>query len=163
MADILIRGMEMPKNCTECPCFSQWDDCGINHEWKFADEFDKTKDRLPSCPLGPLPEKHGRLGDLDKLEDAFIRYYLEQERNNNLVFAAVEIKQRIADMMGDWPTIVPAEGGRKMENNICFNCKHVSKYPECPATNDDIVFASNGDTIVRCKAYEEAEGGTDNG
>ena len=45
-----------------------------------------------------------------------------------------------------------------MEKNICFTCKHVSEYPVCPAAYDDIVFASNGDTIVRCKAYREAEG-----
>ena len=51
----------------------------------------------------------------------------------------------------------------KMEKNICFTCKHVSEYPECPATNDDIVFASNDDTIVHCKAYREAEGGSEDG
>lgn len=96
MPDILIRGMEIPKNCAECPCISQWDDCEINHEWKFADEFDKTKDRLPSCPLISLPEGHGRLGDLDALM-------------NNI--GDVPYKGAVRRVLMSAPTIVPAEGG----------------------------------------------------
>lgn len=111
MDDILIRGMEMPESCDKCSLFNEcW--CmalGIEN-WRKSYNKPEQGERLPDCPLVPLPEGHGRLGDLDKLEDAFIRYYLEQERNNNLVFAAVEIKQHIADMIEDWPTIVPAEG-----------------------------------------------------
>ena len=58
-----------------------------------------------------------------------------------------------------WPN--PEEGGVKVEKNICFECRYASEYPECPATSDDIVFASNGDTIVSCKAHEEVEGGSE--
>ena len=59
MADILIRGMEMPKDghivvriyangdvCEPTPCPGVWRKVG---------------------ELSPLPEKHGRLGDLDAL------------------------------------------------------------------------------------------------
>lgn len=121
MADVLIRGLEMPDGCHNCR-FSYFDKgetndgepctvlmCSAMNQGTNGAEYDGNRPFW--CPLVPLPEGHGRLGDLDKLEDAFIRYYLEQERNNNLVFAAVEIKQRAADMIGDWPTIVPAEGG----------------------------------------------------
>ena len=109
MADIVIRGMEMPKTCGDCPLSALRMDCkltgkDISHDW--------MKRKIPGwCPLVPLQEGHGRLGDLDALEDAFIRYYLNQERSNHLVFTPVEIKQHFADMIGDWPTIVPAEGG----------------------------------------------------
>ena len=100
MADLVIQGMEMPKNCAECPCLSEWDDCGINHEWKFADEFDNTKGRLPSCPLIPLPEGHGRLIDGDKLAG--------EMKNRKWIIG------RASDpdcLVFDAPTIVPAEGG----------------------------------------------------
>lgn len=106
MADIMIRGMEMPTQCGNCPISTNTRRCTIL--WR---EFGDPSKRLKDCPLVPFPEGHGRLGDLDKLEDAFIRYYLSQERSNHLVFTPVEIKQHFADMIEDYPTIVPAEGG----------------------------------------------------
>ena len=65
---VIVKGMEMPKNCRICPCF-QYD--------MFDDDIDgyckalKTKimnrsKHHPDCPLIELPP-HGRLGDLDKL------------------------------------------------------------------------------------------------
>ena len=120
MADILIRGMETPKTCCECDLKTYepekvWNDNGIERigVWacKRTGEIIWNTRRGENCPLVPLPAEHGRLGDLDALEDAFIRYYLNQERSNHLVFTPVEIKQHFADMIGDWPTIVPAEGG----------------------------------------------------
>jgi hypothetical protein len=101
MADIIIKGMEMPLLKTELIIFPS------GH----VQIYDSHESYLGAAQALPLPEKHGRLIDADAFEDAFIRYYLEQERSNNLVFAAVEIKQHLADMIGDWPTIVPAEGG----------------------------------------------------
>lgn len=104
MMSILIRGMEMPKERSLWLCI----------------KTDGTVYNIKPGGVGtahavgtavPLPEKHGRLIDAEAFEDAFIRYYLSQERNNHLVFTPVEIKQHLADMIGDWPTIVPAEGG----------------------------------------------------
>lgn len=109
MADILIRGISLPED--ELKYVSLWI-YGDGRVYVSKNASAASSKRLQDLAI-PLPEGHGRLGDLDKLEDAFIRYYLEQERNNNLVFAAVEIKQRVADMIGDWPTIVPAEGGEE--------------------------------------------------
>ena len=65
---VIVKGMEMPKNCRICPCF-QYD--------MFDDDIDgyckalKTKimnrsKHHPDCPLIELPP-HGRLGDLDEL------------------------------------------------------------------------------------------------
>ena len=65
---VIVKGMEMPKNCRICPCF-QYD--------MFDDDIDgyckalKTKimnrsKHHPDCPLIELPP-HGRLGDLGKL------------------------------------------------------------------------------------------------
>lgn len=55
MSSILIKGMEMPKNCLRCPIF-----CGLPYQYR--DE----KGRRPDCPLTELPP-HGRLIDADKL------------------------------------------------------------------------------------------------
>lgn len=102
MADLIIRGMEMPKSCMDCPlvvCLNTKDD----------------------CPISPLQEGHGRLIDADAFEDAFIRYYLSQERSNHLVFTPVEIKQRFADMIADFPTIIEADIEWKMKNCCCFS------------------------------------------
>lgn len=104
MADILIRGLEMPKDG------SLW--LLIRPDGIVFKIKDNNKSGLPKEGTAVfLPEGHGKLGDLDKLEDAFIRYYLSQERSNHLVFTPVEIKQHFADMIADFPTIVPAEGG----------------------------------------------------
>lgn len=56
MSDILIRGMEMPKNCASCK-FVDSGECGLlpPHEL-----FDFTKRRDKYCPLIPAPP-HGRL------------------------------------------------------------------------------------------------------
>ena len=66
---VIVRGMEMPKNCMSCPfpavgvdayyCHCPTQD-GKEYDFKYADTIPDT------CPLIELPP-HGRLGDLDKL------------------------------------------------------------------------------------------------
>ena len=70
---ILIKGMEMPTNgCKDC--------IFVNRKW-FGDVCPFLKREVTGnverggsqtdCPLVPVPEPHGRLGDLDKLEKMF--------------------------------------------------------------------------------------------
>jgi hypothetical protein len=75
------------------------------------------------CPLRPLPEKHGRLGDLDELKASFaesineckkwIKELEENEDNETMPLANqafctfVEAALRLKSI----PTIVEAEGG----------------------------------------------------
>ena len=66
---VYIKGMEMPNNCQECAC--------INDEYFYCQAVNrKPKDenvisRRPDwCPLIEVP-LHGRLGDLDRLEQMF--------------------------------------------------------------------------------------------
>ena len=177
---IVIMGMEMPKTCVQCDLkrYDQeriWTDNGTEllGAWvcKRTDEIIWNTQRGENCPLLPLPAGHGRLGDLD----ALVSKYTE-EKNKLEEWAKIHEKEgrlamfRACHLRSAYlaeaklnieaaPAIVPAEGGGEMENNICFTCKHVSEYPECPATTGDIVFASNGDTIVSCKAHKEVEGG----
>ena len=65
MADILIKCMEMPKNCSRCQfCF------GANNICPWTREYATSTKRHPDCPLIEIPE-HGRLIDADKLEVNF--------------------------------------------------------------------------------------------
>lgn len=57
MADILIRGMEMPQRCRDC-CFA-WFVFTCHLAGKTHDDVLRT--RPDWCPLIPLPEGHGRL------------------------------------------------------------------------------------------------------
>lgn len=76
--DILIKYMEMPKSCEECPLFFEYynpiEKKNIFHcrargegDSRFADDFDwHTKPtEEEGCPLVPVPE-HGDLIDRDK-------------------------------------------------------------------------------------------------
>ena len=66
MSDILIKNMEMPENCYYCALGVYEYPCG------FTNQEHLCKDgRPPDCPLVEVPP-HGRLGDLDKLEQMFV-------------------------------------------------------------------------------------------
>lgn len=97
MADILIRGMEMPKNCIDCPLMVDrfdTDACALQSQ-EANEAFESWDDMRRGCPLFPLPEGHGRLGDLDALA--------KQCDSPHWCVWLNEIQ--------DAPTIVPGEGG----------------------------------------------------
>lgn len=67
---ILIKGMEMPTDCTEC-----WFRKTARHEYlvdcqicPFTGDTTPYTKRKDNCPLVPVP-KHGRLIDADALMD----------------------------------------------------------------------------------------------
>lgn len=99
MADIIIRGMEMPKSCDECRLFNEcW--CmalGID-DWRKSYNKPPEGERLPDCPLVPLPAGHGRLIDADALGDfPYNISFCDEGDVENWIASA--------------PAIVPAEGG----------------------------------------------------
>lgn len=49
MADLLIKGMEMPKTCAVCRLLFLGQVCALNRKIKYFDEGDKY--RHPHCPL----------------------------------------------------------------------------------------------------------------
>ena len=70
---ILIKGMEMemPRNCWECEfnksTLDRMDFCTLtNKQYNWG-----LSERPSDCPLIEVPP-HGRLGDLDKLEQMFV-------------------------------------------------------------------------------------------
>lgn len=95
---ILIKGMEIPKNCDGC----HFDiDCPYDES---QDGYKMMGGRPHKCPLVPVPP-HGRLGDLDKLERGLrhMAKYQDGERQQGILGCCETI--RLA------PTIIPAEEG----------------------------------------------------
>ena len=62
--DILVKEMEMPKNCVDCPFSKSNVDLGINDSWhlfcvlptvaEFVTDYEDI--RHPSCPLVEVPD-----------------------------------------------------------------------------------------------------------
>ena len=95
MPDILIRGMEMPKTCSQCPLCYDYMMCSLR-EGRFShmgESFDCCEMRLADCPLVELPP-HGDLIDMDKIR------YTE-------LYGGVEVTT--ANWIDSLPVIVPAE------------------------------------------------------
>lgn len=108
MADLVIRGMEMPKNCFLCRFFREVQDydgtfgCCLAAKKEINLEINLKFD---GCPLVPLPEWHGRLGDLDALisdKSGEATLWCGYEYQDHSVVFEEDIKNA--------PTIVPAEG-----------------------------------------------------
>lgn len=121
---ILIKGMEMPKSCFDCPChhhkvddgYYDYEICGasgtvFNDGYSSVtghkDHINPFKARLDNCPLISVP-KHGRLIDADAFES--IKYELPngQKSFNRGFHSGVQYVQRL---IMNAPTIIPAEGG----------------------------------------------------
>ena len=89
---VLIKGMQMPKNCAECPVALSGKYCRINQTHTTYIELPIRQDH---CPLVEFPEHHGRLIDEDEIEIPS----LETVNDQYLVFDAIK----------DVPTIIEAE------------------------------------------------------
>ena len=106
---VYIPNRELPRHCFGCSTKIDPDNrrCNIDGHL-FKETLSKISSRRDeACTLVHVPP-HGRLGDLDALIEKVIAKYLEHERNGELVFAAAEIKQDIADLISIAPTIIQA-------------------------------------------------------
>lgn len=70
---VIVRGMEMPKSCSDCPLNYDQMACDVTGTRWWSDTmvlmgFDSDKERLYDCPLVEIPTPHGRLIDADKLD-----------------------------------------------------------------------------------------------
>ncbi len=68
---VLIKGMQMPKNCAECPVALSGKYCRINQTYTTYIELPIRPDH---CPLIELPEHHGDLIDRDTIEKAVLKW-----------------------------------------------------------------------------------------
>ena len=76
---ILIKGMEMPTTCGNCPVHKLWpeDDgaqCMIKREL-----WTKYSKRNPDCTLIEIPDGHGRLIDADAVERNLVKMQMAQK------------------------------------------------------------------------------------
>lgn len=98
----IIKGMEMPEYCYECPCHNG--ENGYCQAYKSGYLY--SIERPAKCPLIPLPQGHGRLIDADAVTQEAYRRLLECKKYGNefekpyAVIRAIETAK----------TIVPAEG-----------------------------------------------------
>ena len=109
MADILIRGMELPRDCSVCELsqkrvFACSVMCPITGQTVgyYDHGFHLEKH---DCPLVPLPEGHGRLTDADELFDT-MRFHRDHAELNDV---RLGLDEAVGVVMNA-PTIVPEEG-----------------------------------------------------
>lgn len=112
MADILIRGMEMPGHCLRCPLRDNDDDhCVLQPA---SAETDTWEFQRKHCPLLPLPEGHGRLIDADAFKSMCLSATKEAKpdfiRHEDWLKSCA-ITMSFCRDIDERPTIVPAEGG----------------------------------------------------
>lgn len=87
---IIIKGMEMPKNCGTCPL--RRGDCS---------QRIYMEKRPDNCPLVPVPP-HGRLIDADEMRDEWLI-----NGENEYVYDTNAFLESIDNQ----PTVIPAEFG----------------------------------------------------
>ena len=121
MADILIRGMEMPKSCDVCPFVGTNDDlmsddyrymyCGFPYVGQYVTDYEAT--RHADCPLVLLPEGHGRLIDADSFKADCLAATKDAKpdfvRHEDWLKSCAVTMSFCRDI-DERPTIVPAEG-----------------------------------------------------
>lgn len=119
---LLIKGMNMPKNCGWCPCVEQeqiYDAnglvgvryyCQAIENLPFKSDKAKITDvdqKLENCPLSEIPTPHGRLIDADRLYETIeqMEGFETIDNENDVVLSAVEVLTAIDEA----PTIIEAE------------------------------------------------------
>ena len=74
---VLIKGMQIPKNCAECPVALSGKYCRINQTYT---TYIKLPFRPDHCPLVELPEHHGRLIDEQEILNGMNRILTQPQR-----------------------------------------------------------------------------------
>lgn len=106
MPDILIRGMDIPKDGRKHTALLQFlEDGTCRCVVEYSQSYDARSVKV--FEVVPLPEGHGRLGDLDRLFEV-----MGQDADRWIVDEVSMIEtDDVLDAIQNDPTIVPAEGG----------------------------------------------------
>ena len=107
MADILIRGLDMPTDVYDCP-LNTFGYCNLAQDSDHA--FCIGDSRPEWCPLVPLPEGHGDLIDKQAFM-ADIAGFIECLSNVGVLADGEMLWGKLMDALANAETIVPAEGG----------------------------------------------------
>ena len=96
---VMIKGMEMPKSCKDCPCKTADAFGGLGCQATgYIPLMKANQDRPDWCPLVPIPP-HGRLIDADELKKES-QYGFFPHEDEKIIFESD---------VDDVPTIIPAE------------------------------------------------------
>lgn len=97
---VLIKGMNLPKNCFECDFQNPFVDGPYCR--RLLKRCSKTK-RLEDCPLVEIPKPHGRLKDVERLQ---------QEFEDSVIEGVLQLStSEIISTIDDAPTVIEAEEG----------------------------------------------------
>lgn len=108
---VLIKGMDMPKSCRECPC-SSWEGSAEKprsfcHATK---DHNETTNGREACPLVEVPTPHGRLIDADAHVANIKEWYCGKCNDN---YQGVRCRACEAgdfmDYIEDAPTVIEGE------------------------------------------------------
>lgn len=113
---VLIKGMEMPKNCEECD-FCHWSNlhqtgrCDRCDDEPVCADFgtDYKRTRARFCPLVEVPTPHGRLFDADELKKALDERF-DEMRN---MYPSIRFGpgwMLASSVIVHSPTVIEAEG-----------------------------------------------------
>lgn len=108
MAEVVIKGMTLPKTCGKCPLKveANWGlyTCPFQPEYVFALVSTFRSDK---CPLIEVPEPHGRLVDADEM---FVEFAIEGQRSKRYKLGEKwELNgEEIRSVISRLPTIIPA-------------------------------------------------------
>lgn len=106
---VIIKGMEMPKNCMECDL--HFTARGLDEECIFSNDTveDCTERRLYRCPLVEIPTPHGRLIDADKLQTAIHGCLCENCQTFPCEKGIGCLIEDVFNLLDEAPTIIEAE------------------------------------------------------
>lgn len=118
---VIVRGMDMPKNCSDCPLNYDQMSCSVTGTGWWSDtmvlmDFDSCKERLHNCPLIDIPTPHGRLGDLNALWDRMSKY--SDNEGAKMPYGDNDFmihRDSACELIEDAPTVIEAEA----EGKIC--------------------------------------------
>lgn len=104
MADILIRGMEMPQSCWDCPI--QVNPFCVLDLIELTDT--EKRIRPENCPLVEIPP-HGRLIDADLFSKVLKGRAAEELNQHTAPFSWSYAYECLIDTVGLIPTVIPAD------------------------------------------------------
>ena len=143
MSDVLVKGMKMPKNCAVCPLrvdglhtFQCMRLLGRAYTYELAEQ------RQEDCPLGELPDNHGRIVDLDRILD----WLINEKRAFSMKTSAI-----IAKALKSAPTILEASNKTETPKKARI-CPHYQG--GCGLDEDIVCYCSS--SYEMCDKYREA-------
>lgn len=136
MADILIKGMDMPKSCGDCPFLYDHDACYVSGMWNdmrfmllcfngHTDEYKRgefpfKEKRVDWCPLVGVPT-HGRLIDADELKELFRETITGIATRTDMKGAyehMIRASAMVIDMIDDAPTVIEASEDGEQDGKL---------------------------------------------